>query len=170
MFGFIKKSKEDKSGANKTRKGKGYYLEIDESQVAQALNGDRAATAKSETKPESAEAAAPAQTEAPKAEPVKAETAAPEVAEAPKAEPVKAAAPAATAKKAKKAKPEAPKAEPVKVAAPAAPVVAKVETPVATTFAPNYLLTLSSTEGRRRPGANMSSFLAMARQVKTPKA
>ncbi len=41
------------------------------------------------------------------------------------------------------------------------------EKPQETTFAPDYLVPTSS-NGRRRPGANMSSFLDMARQVKTP--
>ncbi|MDF5728605.1 MAG: hypothetical protein PUP92_11350 [Rhizonema sp. PD38] len=36
-----------------------------------------------------------------------------------------------------------------------------------TTFAPKHLAP-TNTNGRRRPGANMSSFLDMARQVKTP--
>ena len=175
MFGFIKKSKENKSDATKARKGKGYYLEIDEKQVAEALNGNQAAKADSEAKPKPAEAATPATTEAPTAEAVKAEAAAPETTEASTAEAVKAeaAAPAKTAKtakRAKKAKIEAPTAEPVLAAAPVVAAPVKQETPVATTFAPNYLLTLSSTDGRRRPGANMTSFLAMARQVKTPKA
>lgn len=40
--------------------------------------------------------------------------------------------------------------------------------PTETTFAPKYL-TAPSTNGRRRPGANMSSFLDMANQVKTSK-
>ncbi|MCZ2202652.1 hypothetical protein [Cylindrospermopsis raciborskii] len=51
-----------------------------------------------------------------------------------------------------------------------APVVKPVEKPVVakeTTFAPQYLLTLTS-RSRRRPGANMSSFLDMARQAKVP--
>lgn len=137
MFGFIKKLKEDKSGATKTRKGKGYYLEVDESQVAQALKGNQPAKTESEAKPESAavEAAAPTTTEA--EAPAKTE------AETPKAEPVKAAVPVVAA--------------------------TKKEAPAVTTFAPNYLLTLSSTDGRRRPGANMKSFLEMARKVKTPK-
>lgn len=39
--------------------------------------------------------------------------------------------------------------------------------PTETTFAPKYLVPTNS-NGRRRPGANMSSFLDMARQVKTP--
>ena len=40
--------------------------------------------------------------------------------------------------------------------------------PTVTTFAPKYLAQAGSANGRRRPGANMSSFLDMARQVKTP--
>ncbi|BAZ65747.1 MAG: hypothetical protein KME28_23300 [Pelatocladus maniniholoensis HA4357-MV3] len=39
--------------------------------------------------------------------------------------------------------------------------------PTETTFAPKYLIP-TNTNGRRRPGANMNSFLEMARQVKTP--
>jgi hypothetical protein len=39
------------------------------------------------------------------------------------------------------------------------------EQPTETTFAPKYLIPTSS-NGRRRPGANMNSFLDMARQVK----
>ncbi|MBW4616884.1 MAG: hypothetical protein KME21_27300 [Desmonostoc vinosum HA7617-LM4] len=43
------------------------------------------------------------------------------------------------------------------------------EQPKETTFAPKYLApSAGSSNGRRRPGANMSSFLDMARQVKTP--
>ncbi|PIG93006.1 hypothetical protein [Gloeocapsopsis sp. IPPAS B-1203] len=36
------------------------------------------------------------------------------------------------------------------------------------TFAPKYLNPAVSSNGRRRPGPNMNSFLDMARQVKTP--
>ncbi|PMB00743.1 hypothetical protein CI592_18655 [Fischerella thermalis CCMEE 5328] len=48
-----------------------------------------------------------------------------------------------------------------------APAVAAKAQPTETTFAPKYLMP-TSTNGRRRPGANMNSFLEMARQVKTP--
>jgi hypothetical protein len=54
---------------------------------------------------------------------------------------------------------------------PAKPEKAKAaiqQEPAETTFAPKYLAVPSSTNGRRRPGANMSSYLDMARQVKTP--
>lgn len=92
-----------------------------------------------------------------------------------KAEPVKA--------EAAKAQPE-PKAqqpEPVKMtvaspapqAAPAAtPTTAasnsKVEPQPGLTFSPNNLLPLTTQNSRRRPGPCMSSFLDMARQMKTP--
>ncbi|MBD2346938.1 hypothetical protein [Anabaena subtropica] len=56
--------------------------------------------------------------------------------------------------------------------APAEPVkapVAKTTTPAETTFAPKYLAPSGSgANGRRRPGANMSTYLDMASQVKTP--
>jgi hypothetical protein len=51
-----------------------------------------------------------------------------------------------------------------------APVEKPVEKPVVakeTTFAPQYLLTLTS-RSRRRPGANMSGFMDMAREAKVP--
>ncbi|MEH2383957.1 MAG: hypothetical protein V7K27_34565 [Nostoc sp.] len=44
------------------------------------------------------------------------------------------------------------------------------EQPTETTFAPKYLApSTTSSNGRRRPGANMSAYLEMARQVKTSK-
>ncbi|KRH95757.1 hypothetical protein GSN00_11445 [Cylindrospermopsis raciborskii CHAB3438] len=49
-------------------------------------------------------------------------------------------------------------------------IPAPVEKPVVakeTTFAPQYLLTLTS-RARRRPGANMSGFMDMAREAKVP--
>ncbi|QOV24139.1 hypothetical protein [Anabaenopsis elenkinii] len=39
--------------------------------------------------------------------------------------------------------------------------------PVENTFAPKYLRTSGSGSNRRRPGANMNSYLDMARQMKT---
>jgi hypothetical protein len=62
----------------------------------------------------------------------------------------------------------APKAEPVaeKVTKvePVKPV--KIAVPTETNFATKYLIPTNNP--RRRPGANMSTFLDMARQVKTP--
>jgi len=62
---------------------------------------------------------------------------------------------------------KAPKGEPKPEVTPAASKVAKI--PTETTFAPKYLApSATSSNGRRRPGANMTSFLDMARNVKTP--
>ena len=59
---------------------------------------------------------------------------------------------------------KAAKAESAKAAA-----KASTKTPTETTFAPKYLApSTTSSNGRRRPGANMSAYLDMARQVKTP--
>ncbi|XHX76971.1 MAG: hypothetical protein RBJ76_21410 [Stenomitos frigidus ULC029] len=57
-----------------------------------------------------------------------------------------------------------PKTAPKPVAANAA---LNLPQPTVTTFAPKYLAANGSSNGRRRPGANMSSFLDMARQIKT---
>ncbi len=67
-----------------------------------------------------------------------------------------------------KAKPEAkPEAKvavaPTPAAKPATPVVKQ-----SATFAPDYLIAPNSVSGRRRPGANMSYFLNLAKQAKTP--
>ncbi|MEH2326786.1 MAG: hypothetical protein V7K32_25130 [Nostoc sp.] len=60
------------------------------------------------------------------------------------------------------------KVEPGKNAKAAAAKVLKEE-PKETTFAPKYLApSATSSNVRRRPGANMSAYLDMARQVKTP--
>ncbi|MCC5618151.1 hypothetical protein LC605_24310 [Nostoc sp. CHAB 5836] len=84
---------------------------------------------------------------------------------------------AAKAKSAKNPKPadvqliqtaEGLKIEPGKNAKAAAAKVIKEE-PTETTFAPKYLApSVTSSNVRRRPGANMSVYLDMARQVKTP--
>ncbi|AVH67591.1 hypothetical protein [Nostoc sp. 'Peltigera membranacea cyanobiont' N6] len=61
------------------------------------------------------------------------------------------------------------KVEPGKNAKAAAAKVLKEE-PKETTFAPKYLSpSVTSSNGRRRPGANMSAYLDMARQIKTSK-
>jgi ABC-type Na+ efflux pump permease subunit len=61
------------------------------------------------------------------------------------------------------------KVEPGKKAKAAAAKVLKEE-PKETTFAPKYLApSVTSSNGRRRPGANMSAYLDMARQIKTSK-
>ncbi|MDZ7992840.1 MAG: hypothetical protein RM022_019410 [Nostoc sp. EfeVER01] len=61
------------------------------------------------------------------------------------------------------------KVEPGKKEKAAAAKVLK-EQPTETTFAPKYLApSTTSSNGRRRPGANMSAYLEMARQIKTSK-
>ena len=70
----------------------------------------------------------------------------------------------------------APTAQPTKVepvakiqASPPAPVAAtnnKAPSQSARNFSTDYLIAPSSTNGRRRPGVNMNSFLDMASQVK----
>ena len=75
------------------------------------------------------------------------------------------------AKAAKKSveKVDAKKADPKKVAVAPAPVAAPAPpAPAITNFAPDYLIKPSSTSSRRRPGANMSMFMDMAREAKIP--
>lgn len=54
-----------------------------------------------------------------------------------------------------------------KAAKKASPALSKAEEEKETTFAPKYLIPKNDNM-RRRPGANMNSFLDMASQVKTP--
>jgi len=137
LFGG-KKSQDKASIAPKTKKGKGYFLELDDS-----------GSVKSET-------------EAKKPEPAKTAVA---TLEPPKPEP------AVAAKKPERAKaPAEPKNGKVKIEAqpnpPAPSLNGKVEPQAELTFAPNYLLTTSSSS-RRRPGPSLDMFRDMARQVKT---
>ncbi|NMG06477.1 hypothetical protein [Brasilonema sp. UFV-L1] len=79
---------------------------------------------------------------------------------------------AATATKSKPAKVELVQTASGVKPEPAKPEKAKAviqQQPAESTFAPKYLAVPNSTNGRRRPGANMTSFLDMARQVKTSK-
>jgi hypothetical protein len=76
----------------------------------------------------------------------------------------------AESKPAKKPEPVAAKAESAPAKKPEQSAVANalnLPQPKVTTFAPDYLVP-TSTNGRRRPGANMASYLNLARQVKTP--
>ncbi len=125
--------------APKPRKARnsGYFLELDD-----AKGVGSAATPAQASKQE------PAKAEPTKAEPAKAESAKALV----KSKQIK--TPAAAE----------PKPTPKPVAANAA---LNLPQPTVTTFAPKYLAANGSSNGRRRPGANMSSFLDMARQIKT---
>jgi hypothetical protein len=81
---------------------------------------------------------------------------------------------AKTPAKATKTPDKAPAAAPAPVAAAPTPVPVVPVVPVKTapasngTFAPTYLNpAVTASNGRRRPGATMNSFLEMARQAKT---
>jgi outer membrane biosynthesis protein TonB len=95
---------------------------------------------------------------------------APAPAPAPEAKtPAPAAEPAKAPAKEKKAK--AAKAEKAKAASAPAPVPApaKPQPPAETNFATKYLVpSVSGSNGRRRPGPSMNSYLDMARQAKVP--
>jgi hypothetical protein len=58
--------------------------------------------------------------------------------------------------------------DPKSVAAPAPAVISAPAAPAITNFATDYLISPSSSSSRRLPGANMSGFLELARQVKKP--
>ncbi|NJL20391.1 MAG: hypothetical protein HC895_05495, partial [Leptolyngbyaceae cyanobacterium SM1_3_5] len=97
----------------------------------------------------------------------KAEPAAQPVAAAPAAAPAKAKAePPAPKPKVQVAKIENGKVEQLSESAPAAVAAAVVEPSAEQTFAPKYLLGMSS-NGRRRPGPSLNYFRDMAKQVKT---
>lgn len=136
MLGFLKKlsgkkSEEDQSTAPKAKKGKGFFLELDET-------GNVKSEA-SENKPEPAKAMA-----------VKTEST--EVKTAPKVEQKKADQ-TAKAPQSKKLEPLPTKAVP--------PSNGKVEPQPGMTFAPNYLLTTSSKPRRRPgPSMNMYRDMA----------
>src|SRR4028119_953197 len=149
LFGGKKSLKGDTSAAPKTKKGKGYFLELEDS------GNSKAAEAK---KPEPAKAETAAQAKKP--EPVKAAVA---TAAPPKAEP---AAPA------KKPEPPEAKTEPphgkVKIGAPPQPPAAhNGKAQGDSTFAPNYLLPTAS-NSRRRPGPSLDMVRGMARQGENP--
>lgn len=148
IFGFVGGLLGSKKGADSAaaiapekskKKSNGFYLELDDA----ASNGSSAAPSQS-----AAPAAATATAE--KSE-KKSSKRAEQLAAAAKAENggVKPAAPA-----------KAP--EPATVAK-----ALNLPEPTVTNFATDYLLT-NGNNGRRRPGANMASYLDMARQVKAP--
>ncbi|WP_317109687.1 hypothetical protein [Chroococcidiopsis sp. SAG 2025] len=172
---------------NKPRKGNGYFLELEETEVPKELKAaaKSIASATNEVKAKASELVTAVTTKESesnaKAEPAKAEPAKAEPAKAEKVKTADAVAPAKaeTAKAEAPAKKQPPKvevelvqtAEGVKAQAvkPTKPVkeISDSNGKAASTFAPNYLMP-SASNSRRRPGANMNSFLDMARQVKTP--
>ena len=175
------------AGTKKKRKNNGYFMELEEEdnlpvngkQVKQAL--EPVAAKLNEVKNEVAQKAEPVTaklTEAVK----KTEEAAPDTKKAAKAETPKAKEPVTVGKSTKSSKAEepasatkAPKVQLEQTAEGVKPVPAKPaasstmnKPQTETTFAPKYLNPAASSNGRRRPGPNMNSFLDMARQVKTP--
>ncbi|MFW9263280.1 hypothetical protein [Nostoc sp. CALU 546] len=152
------------------KKSNGYFLELDEAKDA----------AKDAAKEVASNAKKVAETVASNAKKVTATIAseAPTPSKPDSLNGTKTAAANGKAKSAKNPKPadvqlvqtaEGLKVEPGKNAKAAAAKVIK-EQPTETTFAPKYLApSTTSSNGRRRPGANMSAYLEMARQVKTPK-
>lgn len=185
LFGLLggRKSEQKLPASNpKGRKKNGYFLELDEGETNQTANGNQPAkvepakttelvsAAKSATEP-----AKTSKATANKPEPAKASEA-----KANKPEPAKTTANANKQPEPAKTTANANKPEPVKVelvqtaegvkAEPAkqpAKTTAAANNQTETTFAPKYLAP-TSTNGRRRPGPNMNTFLDMARQVKTP--
>jgi hypothetical protein len=179
MIGFIKKLITSILGfvtglLPGKKKGNGYYLELDESNDANPLDA-----AKEAVKDVASSAKKVAQTVASNAkkatETVASDTLVPSKPDSLNG--TKTAAAKTNAKAAKKPKPadvelvqtaEGLKIEPGNNAKAAAAKVLK-EQPTETTFAPKYLApSATSSNGRRRPGANMSAYLEMARQIKTP--
>jgi hypothetical protein len=136
------------------KKNDGFYIQLEDDDNAPKP----AAKPKAESKPAASPKAAPVVAAAPVAPPAVAET--PQTAPAAKsdanAEPEVDKAGKKSVKKTEAKKVEAAPA-PVAAPAPAAPPI--------TNFATDYLIKPSSMSTRRRPGANMNSYLDMARQA-----
>ncbi|MBW4454265.1 MAG: hypothetical protein KME55_17025 [Nostoc indistinguendum CM1-VF10] len=153
------------TGLLRGKKSNGYFLELDEAKDAAK---EVASNAKKVAETVSSNAKKVTGTAAPEA---------PEASKPTSLNGTKTAAAKTKEKPAKNPKPadvtlvqtaEGLKVEPGKKAKAAAAKVLKEE-PKETTFAPKYLApSATSSNGRRRPGANMSAYLDMARQVKTP--
>jgi hypothetical protein len=146
----------------KTKRRSGYFLELDENEEKGSVDANKspasngAKTAEAATKPAKAESAKKTETAA-NTQPAKAESA--------KKTETTANTQSANIELVQTA--EGVKVEPGKPAkSPVASTNGQAKTE--TTFAPKYLIPSASSNGRRRPGPNMNTFLDMARQVKTP--
>lgn len=171
-----KKAQADKQispASAKPKKRSGYFMELDESEDNKFVTEPVAAVkqAMEKTKNATVEAAKQVADTVKTSEPV---AAAKQTAEKVKtSEPAPKVAATAEPVAAKKSKvelvqtAEGLKAEPAK---PSKPVAASSngQNKTETTFAPKYLNPATSSSSRRRPGANMSNFLDMANQVKSP--
>ncbi|MBW4560495.1 MAG: hypothetical protein KME32_04910 [Mojavia pulchra JT2-VF2] len=176
----------------KKKKSNGYYLELDEANEPKplAIVKEAASNAKQATEKALENAKQATQTVASNAkktaQTLTSDTSNTSDTPAPsKPEPTNGTKAAASkAKPAKEAKPPAQDAKPLDVElvqtaeglkvqpgknAKASAAKAVKEEPKETTFAPKYVAaSVGTSNGRRRPGANMSAYLDMARQVKTP--
>lgn len=134
----------------KTRRRSGYFLELDESEQSQPAEAKQpAATTNGAKTSKPAVASQPAKKEEP------AKTPEPATAQAASVELVQTA--------------EGVKAQPAEKPAKKQAASTNGQQQTETTFAPKYLAPSANiSDGRRRPGPNMNSFLDMARQVKTP--
>lgn len=195
LFGGKKSEGKLPANNTKGRKSKGYFLELDESEEQSAANGSNpakavaaktsqvvnAASAKLEkTAAKTSQVVAAITPDTEKTETAKTpQVATATPAKAEKTDAAKNSQPAAASAKAEKTDANnnqpAPKIELVQTAEgvkaePAKPAKAAVSTngqaKTETTFAPKYLNPAQSSNGRRRPGPNMNTFLDMARQVK----
>ncbi|BAY11160.1 hypothetical protein [Calothrix sp. NIES-2098] len=169
----------------KNKKSNGYFLELDESKDAKPIAAVKEAAKEvadsakkaAETVTDSAKKAAETVTDSAKKVADTVTSAAPAPSKPESLNGTKAAASKSKKKSAKEPKPadialvqtaEGLKVEPGKNEKAAAAKVVK-EAPKETTFAPKYVAAgFATTNGRRRPGANMSAYLDLARQVKTP--
>jgi hypothetical protein len=140
------------------KKNDGFFMQMDESKPA-------AAKVESQTPEKTVEAVAPVQAAAVETPAEVPSAAAPaEIVATP--EPTKATKTSVKDKKKKKGQ-EGTAAQPPEPVAIAAPVAAPTQ--AFTNFATDYLIKPSSNGSRRRPGANMKSFVTMAREVKVKK-
>ena len=142
-------------------KDNGYYLELKEDEVKSPATSKVA-----KSQPESSNGVAPVKPSAETSVAPDTSASNGKTAEKKEAEPKSKKVSIKERKKAEKAKKSQSENSPqVTSTAPAKTV--KPQEPVETNFATKYLMP-NSTNGRRRPGANMNSFLEMARTVKTP--
>jgi hypothetical protein len=137
------------------KKNDGFYLQLEDDDKAPKPAAKPKAESKPDASPKSAVVVEAAPVATPPAVAATTQTAPATKSEA-KAEPEVAKAGNKSVKKTEAKKVEAAPA-PVAAPAPAAPPI--------TNFATDYLIKPSSTSTRRRPGANMNSYLDMARQA-----
>ncbi len=193
-----KKAQENKqiaSSSTKTKKRSGYFMELDESEDSKFLSEPVAAVkqAVEKTKNATVEAAKQVVETVKTSEPVtatkqaveKTKTSEPVTAVKQTVEKTKTSEPVTAAKqtgeKVKSPEPVATKTSKVELVQTAEGLKAEAAKPstsvgassngqskTETTFAPKYLNPATSSSNRRRPGANMTNFLDMASQVKSP--